>query len=95
MSRAMRRALDAVAGIEGGLKLHFFNLDSRRTSVRLDALTWDALCDIAKREDMTVHDICRQVAACERRGGLSFTVALRCVITGYFRAAAGEDPRLN
>jgi predicted DNA-binding ribbon-helix-helix protein len=48
----------------------------------------EALCDIAEREELTVHDICQKVAACERRDGLLFTAALRSFITSYFRAAA-------
>ena len=88
MSRTLRRALDAVGKTDGGLRVHSVYLDSHRTSIRLDAQTWEALCDIAERENLTVHDVCQKVAACERRDGLSFTAALRSFITSYFRDAA-------
>jgi predicted DNA-binding ribbon-helix-helix protein len=90
MSRTLRHALNAVGKTEGGLRVHSLYLDRHRTSIRLDAQAWEALCDIAERENLTVHEICQKVAACERLDGLSFTAALRSFITSYFRAAAAD-----
>lgn len=65
----------------------------RRTSVRLEPDMWDALGEIARREDVSVHDICTIVA--QRRTRSSLTAALRVFALGYFRAAATEKGHLH
>ena len=61
----------------------------RRTSVRLEPDMWDALAELCRRENRTVHDICSLVA--EHRQASSLTAALRVFIVAYFREAATEE----
>ncbi len=35
---------------------------SRRTTVRLEPTIWDALCEICKREDTRLNDLCSRIA---------------------------------
>jgi len=76
--------------------------ESHRTSVRLAPYMWDALNEIARRERMTVDDICSHIA---RRIGwrsmnpssgqqVSLANAIRVFSVVYFRHAAEEAERL-
>ncbi len=60
-------------------------VNGRRTSMRLDEIVWNALRDIAKREEKTIHDLCSEVEKC--RGNSSLTAATRVFVVSYFRAA--------
>ncbi|MCP1336159.1 ribbon-helix-helix domain-containing protein [Futiania mangrovi] len=67
-------------------------IGEHRTSVRLEPELWEALEDICMREDLSLHDVCTEVAQQDRSGG--FTSALRVFVIRYFRAAAaGRDVR--
>ena len=61
----------------------------RRTSLRLEPAMWDALAEICRREEITVHDLCELID--ERRRASSLTAAIRVFIVTYFRAAATEE----
>ena len=65
------------------------SVNARRTSLRLEPPMWDALEEIARRENMTIHQLCTQVDA--RRHESSLTAAIRVFTLSYFRAAATED----
>ena len=70
----------------------FLQLTGRRTSVRLDALTWNALREIAGHEGTTVHQVARWID--ERRpGGLSLTATVRCYVVSYFMDVARSKSR--
>ena len=60
-----------------------------RTSVRLEPAMWDALAEIARREDHTINDICTRVEML--RSESTFAAALRVFILGYFRTAATPE----
>ena len=60
----------------------------RRTSVRLEQLMWDALYEIAARENMTVHEVCGKIES--SRNESSLTAGIRVYILSYFRSAATE-----
>jgi predicted DNA-binding ribbon-helix-helix protein len=64
-------------------------VNARRTSLRLEPPMWDALAEIARREAMTIHQLCALVDA--RRHESSLTAAIRVFALSYFRAAATED----
>ena len=64
-------------------------VNGRRTSLRLEPSMWDALAEIARRENMTIHQLCTQVDL--RRHESSLTAAIRVFTLSYFRAAATED----
>jgi predicted DNA-binding ribbon-helix-helix protein len=62
---------------------------TRRTSLRLEPAMWDALTEICRREDLTIHQLCGLID--ERRLASSLTAAIRVFIVNYFRSAATED----
>jgi|GEM_PF-439225 len=62
---------------------------ARRTSLRLEPAMWDALAEICRREDMTLHQLCALID--ERRRASSLTAAIRVFIVNYFRSAATEE----
>lgn len=76
---------------EGGSTLVNRNVfvGRRRTSVRLEPAMWDALGEICRRENTTLHELCEMVDA--RRRASSLTAAIRVFVMAYFRAAATED----
>jgi predicted DNA-binding ribbon-helix-helix protein len=59
-----------------------------RTSVRLEAVMWEALHDIARQQNRTIHDLVTAIAA--QRNNLSLTAAIRVYIVDFYRAAAGR-----
>ncbi len=73
--------------IDARLAVRNIVIGGRRTSVRLEADMWQALCEIARRHGVGVNDICTLVA--KRRAGSSLTAALRAFALRYFRVAAG------
>ena len=64
-------------------------IGKRRTSLRLEPAMWDALAEICRRENRSLHEICALVDA--RRRASSLTAAIRVYILNYFRAAATEE----
>jgi predicted DNA-binding ribbon-helix-helix protein len=64
-------------------------IGTRRTSLRLEPAMWDALAEICRREDMSLHAICGLID--ERRQASSLTAAIRVFIVTYFRSAATEE----
>jgi predicted DNA-binding ribbon-helix-helix protein len=81
------------APIDAGLVPRNVTVAGKRTSVRLEPETWDALHEIARRERVSVHDVCTIVS--QRRTRSSLTAALRVFVLGYFRAAATESGHLD
>jgi predicted DNA-binding ribbon-helix-helix protein len=57
--------------------------------MRLEPVMWEALEEICRRENRTIHDIGTLVDA--RRRESSLTAAMRVFILGYFRAAVTEQ----
>jgi len=68
-------------------------VNGRRTSMRLEQEMWEALREICRREDMTVHELCSLID--DRRGFSSLTAATRVFILMYFRAAATDQGHLT
>ena len=58
-----------------------------RTSMRLEAELWDALSDIAARENMSINEVCTRVRRVHQGSGL--TSAIRILLISYFRAKSG------
>ena len=67
-----------------------------RSSIRLEAVMWDALADIARDQTKTVDDVILEISR-ERQGDLSLSAAIRVYIVEYYRealaAAAKKKPR--
>lgn len=61
---------------------------SRRTRVMLETAVWDGLADIARREQMTVEELCAEVDT--RRGSAPLAGALRVLVLHYFKSAGGK-----
>lgn len=65
-------------------------VERRRTSIRLEPEMWQALREIAQREQCTIHDICT-VVSLRKNQKTSLTAAIRVFLMLYFRAAATEE----
>ncbi len=61
-------------------------IGQRRTSLRLDPASWDALEEICQREGMTRHELCTRIDGLDIAS--SFTASVRVFILTYFRSAA-------
>ena len=59
----------------------------KRTSMRLEPEMWDGLFDIARREELSINDICGEVERVRRQSSL--TSAMRVFILSYFRNIPG------
>lgn len=65
------------------------SVNGRRTSLRMEPMLWDALCEICDRESMTLNQICSQID--QRRGGANLTASIRVFIISYLRAAVAHS----
>ncbi len=65
------------------------NVGGRRTSVRLEPDLWEALREIASREQRSLHQICTDID--RTRGGTRLTSAMRIYIVNYYRSAANPS----
>ena len=69
------------------------NIKGRRTSLRMEEETWDALEEICQREDKSADQICTMIE--ERRKVSNRTSAVRAFILSYFRKAATNSGHLK
>ena len=60
-----------------------------RTSVRLETVMWDALCDIAQRLGIGVNELVTEIH--RRRDGLGLTAAIRVYIVDFYRSALSRQ----
>jgi len=63
-------------------------INGRRTSLRLEQASWEALGDICQCEGLTLHELCSLIE--NRREGASRTSAVRAFVVSYYRAVAAE-----
>jgi len=63
-------------------------VDGRRTSIRLERASWEALDDICSAEGVTLHDLCTMID--QRKNGGSRTSAVRSFIVSYYREATSK-----
>ncbi len=63
-------------------------INGRRTSLRLEKASWEAMDDICKCEELTLHELCSLIE--NRRQGASRTSAVRAFIVTYFRTVVAE-----
>ncbi len=68
---------------------HNVNVNGRRTSMRLEKETWDALENIIKREGVNLHDLCSRIDT--ERNGNGLTLSVRIFVVAYFRSIAEEQ----
>jgi predicted DNA-binding ribbon-helix-helix protein len=60
----------------------------RRTSVRLEPSMWEALREISRRREMSVHALVTAIDT--QRTASSLTAAIRVYIVDFYRAAAAS-----
>jgi predicted DNA-binding ribbon-helix-helix protein len=60
-------------------------LAGQRTSIRLDAVYWDALADIARRSGRSVRTVIEEID--RERGSYSRAEAIRVSILQFYRSA--------
>ncbi|MEQ8229532.1 MAG: ribbon-helix-helix domain-containing protein [Rhodospirillales bacterium] len=63
-------------------------VNGRRTSLRLENATWEALDQICQNEKLNVHQLCSMIEGV--RFGSSRTSTVRAFIVTYFRLAANR-----
>lgn len=80
---------DPVVEFESPLVTSNVTVSGRRTSVRLEPDLWEALREIALRENRTLHDICSDID--KTHGGTRLTSAMCIYIVNYFRSAANPS----
>jgi len=68
-------------------------INGRRTSLRLETASWEALDEICGLEGLSVHELCTVIDS--QRHGASRTSAVRAFIVTYLRAAAAESGALQ
>ena len=68
------------------LVIHNVVVDGHRTSVRLEPMMWEALHDIARHLEVTIHDLVTDID--HYRTASSLTAAIRVYIVDFYRAAA-------
>ncbi len=66
-------------------------IDGKRTSVRLDAYSLEALYDAADREHCSVNELCTMIQERGKLCGYTLTAAIRIYLLAYFRGAATEE----
>lgn len=75
-----------IAGYALMLISHNVNVNGRRTSMRLEKETWEALDTIIKWEGTNLHDLCSKIDR-ERKGN-GLTLSVRIFVVAYFRSIA-------
>jgi predicted DNA-binding ribbon-helix-helix protein len=75
------------------LKSRNILIDQHRTSMRLEIEMWEALSEIAKREGMSVNQLCSRVGNSRKQSSL--TSAMRVFVLAYFRCAAAKPGERN
>lgn len=75
---------------KSGLVSRNVTIGTHRTSVRLEPDMWNALRDICRRENVTVHDVATIVSV-RKSPNSSLTAAIRVFVMAYFRMAATEE----
>ena len=63
-------------------------VNGRRTSMRLDKETWNALSDICRRENITLYKLCTLIDSAKGESGLS--AATRLFVLSYYRRSLAK-----
>ncbi|HLO49646.1 MAG TPA: ribbon-helix-helix domain-containing protein [Kamptonema sp.] len=78
----------------GGLKARNVYIAGKRTSIRLEEEMWQALADVAERENIAKDDLLNLISEFKQPNS-SFTSATRAFLLTYFREAASLAPVLE
>ncbi|MFC7334984.1 ribbon-helix-helix domain-containing protein [Rhodocista pekingensis] len=71
--------------VDGQLISHNVWVSGHRTSVRLEAVMWKSLHEIAEIEGTTIHQLITMIAA-RRHETSTLTATIRAFLVAYFRA---------
>ena len=85
-----RRAPRLRTTVPSSLVIRNIVVAGHRTSVRLEPVLWDALRDIALRQNRTVNEIVTEID--RDRVSSSLTAAIRVYIVRFYRSAATAAP---
>ncbi len=91
-SRAIPLPRNSTESVESRSTLISRNVTIRghRTSIRLEPEMWDALKDIADRENTSIHNICSLISM-RKMDDTSLTAAIRVFLMLYYRAATTAE----
>lgn len=70
------------------LEHRFVYINDQRQAIALEPAFWPRLEEICRRQNMSVHDICSQIATADPTHAVS---AIRVHVLTYFSAAATEE----
>lgn len=73
-------------GPRSSLMMRNVRVGAKRTSLRLERAIWDALGEIARREEMTLNRLLTRIAG--QQSESSFTASVRVFALAYFRRVA-------
>jgi len=79
-----RRSRNESDSVRSSLVMHNIVVDGRRTTVRLEPVIWDALQDIARREQLTLHDLVSDIN--RNRTTSSLSSGIRAYVVIYLSA---------
>src|SRR5438067_10917665 len=71
------------------LVIHNVVVAGRRTSVRLEPVMWEALQEIARRQETNINQLVTEID--RRRNSSSLTAAIRVYIVDFYRSAAAAQ----
>lgn len=70
--------------VDGQLISHNVWVGKHRTNIRLEAVMWATLREIAVRENLTIHEVITVVAK-KRNPNASLTATIRAFLIAYYR----------
>lgn len=85
MATATRRPRRRYEPTPSSLVIHNIVVGGRRTSVRLEPMMWEALQEISRRLEMTIHDLVTSID--NYRTASTLTAAIRVYIVDFYRSA--------
>jgi predicted DNA-binding ribbon-helix-helix protein len=62
MVKVLLAGQEPLSGSDAALIPRYVRIGRRPTSFRLEAATWNLLCAIARRQNLTVDDVCGDIA---------------------------------
>jgi predicted DNA-binding ribbon-helix-helix protein len=71
------------------IAIHNIVVGGHRTSVRLEPVMWEALQDVARRQDRAISEIVTEIDR-GRADAMSLTAAIRVYVVEHYRTALIE-----
>src|SRR5438477_1362581 len=84
-----RRAPRKRQSASSSLVIHNVVVAGHRTSVRLEPVMWEALQEIARRQETNINQLVTEID--RRRKSSSLTAAIRVYIVDFYRSAAAAQ----